>query len=167
MEVRSRYNETELRRILAENTTAISTCFGFAIATTFGENSQLVGDVSHTRIVLARARPFLNSISKPVFTGTVIRKANDVILTGSFEVNCFRKYVFWASSLVFAAAELLILVSIFAPENGPIVSARNIIAASVLPAVQLIAYIFTKLTKDRLFIEDETWIKQELTRLLA
>jgi hypothetical protein len=152
---------------ISSKTKAISSCFAYAMATTYGTESQLVGEVSRSRIVVARARPLTHNSSKPVFTGVAIESPQGTLLKGNFEFNCFRKYFFWVSAVIFTAAELFILIGVYDPENGPLFSPRNILVILMLPGFQLAAYFFTYFFKDFFFESDKKWIEEELNRIVA
>jgi hypothetical protein len=70
-------------------------------------------------------------------------------------------------TLVFLVAEVFILIGIFAPENKPLFSPRNIFVVAILPALQLAGYLFTHFVKDSFFESDQKWIEEELKRLVG
>jgi hypothetical protein len=167
VEISTQLTVDELVARIGSKTKAISSCLAYAIATSYEKHSHLVGEVNRHRLVLARARPLANSTSKPVFVGTITNRADGSSLRGVFEVNCFRRYFFWSSTVILVVAELFIVLSIFSPDNQPVLQVRNIVAIAVLPVLQGAAYLFSKFTKDKIFEDDKKWIEDELRRILV
>ena len=165
--IKSGLSAAEAAARISSKTKAISGCLAYAMATTYGTESELVGEVSSAGIVVARARPLTHNSSKPVFTGTFIESGEGTLLQGVFSYNCFGKYVFWISTVILTTAEVFIIVSLFAPESKPLFSLKNVFAVTILPGLQLAAYLLSRIVTDPFFKSDKKWIEEELKRIVS